>query len=72
VTAVFYAAATASKLKTMDIQIQMRVDGESSDAYVWVGGDGVQEALSSTPNSKAGKNGIAAEITAFLESEAND
>ncbi|MFJ8860240.1 hypothetical protein ACIRD8_17605 [Streptomyces sp. NPDC102451] len=72
-TATIYAAAPASHLKTLDIQIAMRVDDERTSPYVWVGSDGVPESTGRTTVKKArGKASIADEASKFLERGGTD
>ncbi|MFB7576373.1 hypothetical protein [Streptomyces sp. NPDC056165] len=72
-TATIYAAAPASHLKALDIQIAMRVDDETTRPYVWVGSDGVPESTGrATVKKTRGKGGIADEISKFLEQGGTD
>ncbi|MFB7576361.1 hypothetical protein [Streptomyces sp. NPDC056165] len=66
-SATIYAAALASHLKTLDIQIAMRVDHEDTDPYVWLGSDGVPESTGRTAAKKTSGKGIADEVSKFLE-----
>ncbi|WP_250293254.1 hypothetical protein [Streptomyces atroolivaceus] len=72
-TATLYAAAPASHLKTLDIQIAMRVDDERTAPYVWVGSDGVPESTGrNTVKMARGKESIADEASKFLEEGKTD
>ncbi|MER6651302.1 hypothetical protein ABT248_12245 [Streptomyces sp. NPDC000971] len=72
-TATIYAAAPAGHLKTLDIQIAMRVDDERTSPYVWVGSDGVPESTGRPTVKKArGKESIADEASKFLKKGGTD
>lgn len=73
VTAVIYAAASAGKLKQVDVQISPEIDDESTFGYLWVGGLGVHEnsARASTRASTASRS-VAGEVEQFLKGTAAD
>ncbi|MFG2947543.1 hypothetical protein [Streptomyces adustus] len=71
-SATIYAAAPASHLKAIDIQITMRVDDEDTDPYVWVGSDGIPESTGRTSVKKTRGKGIADEVSKFLEQGGTD
>ncbi|KFF98618.1 hypothetical protein PV367_04510 [Streptomyces europaeiscabiei] len=68
-TSVLYAAAAEAHLTQFDIQVQLRVDEEWAERYLWSGGIGVDEDLLD-PAGGTGREGIAGQISAFLHEEA--
>ncbi|MDX3521902.1 hypothetical protein [Streptomyces scabiei] len=68
-TSVLYAAAPEAHLTQFDIQVQLRVDEEWTERYLWSGGIGIDEDLLDT-SAGAGREGIAGQISAFLHEEA--
>ncbi|MBJ3809884.1 hypothetical protein [Streptomyces flavofungini] len=73
VTATLYAAAPASKLKQLDIQISPAVDDEPAFGYVWSGGLGVHEGSTRTDGrASSAKTGVASEVERFLQDSSGD
>jgi hypothetical protein len=71
VTAVLFAAAPESGLSHVDIQVQLKVDDEWTERYLWSGGIGLHEpavGVGARPESAA--DGLAAQVISFLEREA--
>lgn len=66
-TALIFAAAPVNRLKTVDIQIAMRIDDEPSDPYVWVGSDGIPESTGQGKGKKGRGKSIADEASQFLQ-----
>ncbi|MFH8657990.1 hypothetical protein [Streptomyces afghaniensis] len=73
VTAVIYAAASAAKLKQIDIQISPSIDDDPTFGYHWVGGLGVHEG-STRAGSRAStaKPSVANQVEQFLKGTAPD
>ena len=70
-TAVLFAAAPESGLSHVDIQVQLKVDDEWTERYLWSGGIGLHEpavGVGARPESAA--DGLAAQVISFLEREA--
>lgn len=70
-TAVLYAAAPESCLDQVDIQVQLKVDDEWADRYLWSGDMTVRDALPGTGARSDGVcEGLAGQISTFLREEA--
>ncbi|MFH8701858.1 hypothetical protein [Streptomyces chartreusis] len=68
VTAVIYAAASAGKIKQVDIQISPEIDDESTFGYLWVGGLGVHEGSTRvSTRASAERRSVAGEVVQFLK-----
>jgi hypothetical protein len=71
VTAVLYAAAVDSSLLLVDIQVQLKVDDEWTDRYLWSGGIGPHEpAVGVGARPDTAMDSLAAQVISFLEKEA--
>ncbi|MEV8326034.1 hypothetical protein [Kitasatospora sp. NPDC056731] len=69
-TASILGAGLASKLKTMDIQVGLHIDGVQARRYVWAGGMGVHEQSTGRGlRPSTARTSIASEVTRFLEGE---
>ncbi|WP_151484444.1 hypothetical protein [Streptomyces albicerus] len=71
VTAVLYAAAPENVLTQVDIQVQLKVDDEWTDRYLWSGGIGLHDsAVGVGARHDSTADGLAAQVISFLEKEA--
>ncbi|MFF2997837.1 hypothetical protein ACFVTC_25300 [Streptomyces sp. NPDC057950] len=70
-TAVLYAAGPEASLPRVDIQIQLKVDDEWTDRYLWAGGIDLSERLADA-DTRAGLGGdtLACQVSNFLKKEA--
>ncbi|EMF00466.1 hypothetical protein H340_11055 [Streptomyces mobaraensis NBRC 13819 = DSM 40847] len=73
VTATLYVAATAAKLKQLDIQVSPDIDGDPAFGYVWVGGLGVHEGSTRLGRrASTAQPSVANEVEQFLKQSAPD
>jgi hypothetical protein len=71
VTAVAYAAGTDTDLTRVDIQVQLKVDEEWTDRYLWAGGVGLPEGPVDTGvRTGAVEESLACQVSNFLRKEA--
>ncbi|MEV0224886.1 hypothetical protein [Streptomyces sp. NPDC050704] len=71
VTAILYAAAADGSLPQVDIQVQLKVDDDWTDRYLWSGGIGVDEsAVGVGARPETALDSLAAQVMSFLEREA--
>ncbi|MEU1043159.1 hypothetical protein [Streptomyces sp. NPDC005907] len=70
-TAVAYAAGTDTDLARMDIQVQLKVDEEWTDRYLWSGGVGLPEdPVGTGVRTGAVEESLACQVSNFLRKEA--
>jgi len=70
-TAVLYAAGTEAALQQVDVQVQLKVDEDWDERYLWAGGIGLHEGppdAEARPGAAA--DSLAGQVTRFLEREA--
>ncbi|MGP4052097.1 hypothetical protein [Streptomyces sp. 2A115] len=71
VTAVLFAAAADSSLSQVDIQVQLKVDDDWTDRYLWSGDIGLHEpAVGVGARPDTGADSLTAQVISFLEKEA--
>ncbi|TPQ21074.1 hypothetical protein [Streptomyces sporangiiformans] len=71
VTAVLFAAANDSSLSQVDIQVQLKVDEDWTERYLWSGGIDLHEsAIGVGARSDTPMDILAAQVTSFLRKEA--
>ncbi|MFE4548086.1 hypothetical protein [Streptomyces sp. NPDC056785] len=70
-TAVLYAAGPEASLPRVDIQIQLKVDDEWTDRYLWAGGIDLSEGLvDAETRADLGGDSLACQVSNFLRKEA--
>jgi hypothetical protein len=71
VTAVLYAAADDTSLTQVDIQVQLKVDDEWTERYLWSGGiDLCESTIAVGARSDTAMDTLAAQVDSFLRGEA--
>ncbi|WP_405926980.1 hypothetical protein [Streptomyces sp. NBC_00035] len=70
-TAVLYAACPDTLLSRVDIQIQLKVDEEWTERYLWAGGiDSYELAVDAGERAGTGRDSLACQVSNFLRKEA--
>ncbi len=66
-TAVLFAAGPDASLPRVDIQIQLKVDDEWTDRYLWVGGIDLYEgSVDAAARSDSARDSLACQVSNFL------
>jgi len=69
-TAVLFAAGPDTALHRMDIQIQLKVDDEWTERYLWAGGIENDAAVEADARPDAARDSLACQVSNFLRREA--
>jgi hypothetical protein len=70
-TAVLYAAGSEACLSRMDIQVQLKVDDEWTERYLWAGGIDLYETpVDAEARPGAVRDSLACQVSNFLKGEA--
>ncbi|MEV7342046.1 hypothetical protein [Streptomyces sp. NPDC093544] len=70
-TSVLYAACPDGRLSRVDIQIQLKVDEEWTERYLWAGGiASVELPVDAGDRSDAARDSLACQVSNFLRKEA--
>ncbi|MFB7244095.1 hypothetical protein CW362_35430 [Streptomyces populi] len=69
-TAVLFAAGPEAVLHRMDIQIQLKVDDEWTERYLWAGGIESDAAVEAGARPDAARDSLACQVSNFLRREA--
>ncbi|WP_221356075.1 hypothetical protein [Streptomyces beigongshangae] len=70
VTSVLYAAAPGDCLSLVDVQVQLKVDDEWTERYLWTGGIGPHgSSVGAGARSDAAPDSLEAQVISFLERE---
>jgi hypothetical protein len=69
-TAVLFAAGPDAALRRMDIQVQLKVDEEWTERYLWAGGVENDTAVEAGARPDAARDSLACQVTNFLRREA--
>ncbi|MER5473266.1 hypothetical protein [Streptomyces sp. NPDC002685] len=69
-TAVLFAAGPDAVLHRVDIQVQLKVDDEWTERYLWAGGIENEAAVEAGTRPDAAKHSLACQVSNFLRREA--